>query len=444
MDLNATGSQSWPLTTGNNDDPTVTLGKPTNFFCNTVPDRCPTGPLAYVLPYVVLTFVGTITQTASGVNLFYDQLRQCVIDSVDWITAWYGTVLSANHVKGTNLPIIEFVSGGFRYCTRQRPAIPAAAGTYNFELSVALPASNSRLGNLLGNTSQLALLYQTSQIKLNIAALSVLQSFSPGATFGAITCRASAKLVPTTELVLGTPIENIQHQTVAGANSPQVQIKGFGTDTLFNNVQPKGGVVWLGELTAVNNQGGAITDCSQVTQFSFPWRGQQQTQHPQAIVSDLLNTMCGGRPQNLPLSIAGGDSEFSTYPYANSQSDSQTGSAATLLDLRGLLFWPLGVYGADDLSLTNLQTASNDQSYFLTLNASFGSTHLIQAMYAKAWQPDAINSWVGQITKGGSNSLAAYVLGSNYLKASAKQRIPAGRHQLTADQMTYQPYQFTF
>lgn len=441
MDLNGTGSQSWPLTTGNNDNPSLVQGKPTSFFCNTVPDRCPTGPLAYALPYVLLTIAGTLTQPAtSGSPVYYDVLRACLIDSIDWITAWHGTPVSANHVKGAFLPLVEYLSGGYRFATRQRPPIPAAAGAYPFELTVAIPASSSKLGDNLSNTSQLALLYQTSQIKVNVAAAGVLDSVSTGATFtGGITARASAKLIPTTELVLGTAVETILHQTVAGANSPQVQIKGFGTDTLLNGVQAKGGVMWLGELTNVNLQGGVFA-AENVTQYAFPWRGQQQTQHPQAILADFLGTMVNDRPHVMPTTVAGGDSEFTNYPYVMKTSDQPT-TTSTLMDLKGLQAWIM-VQGGDRFELTDCQTADSDQSYFLTVNGGFSAgSHLILARYARAWQAGMLNNWVGQITKGGSNSLAAYVLGQNYARGQLRQRLPA-RHTLTPDQRTYLPWQF--
>jgi hypothetical protein len=436
-----TMGQTWPLTTGNNDDPTVTQGKGITWYCNTVPDRAP-GGLAYLLPMVLLTITTTLIQPAtSGSPVFFDQLRPALISSINWLTSWFGTVISSDHVLGSNLPVIEYISGGYQFKgSRQRPAYPAAAGTYPIQLTVAIPAANSMLGNLLHDTTNLALLFQTSSIKVNFAAASVLGGISTGATFGAIDARMSAVLVPTTELVLGTPIENIQHQTVAGTNSPQVQINNFGTDSLMQGVQNKGGVLFLGELTSVNGQGGVFA-AQNATQYTFPWRNQQQTQDIKSIISLMLDQLPSST-QNLPLTIVGGDSEFGRFPYAMNTSDNTTAAPANL-DTTGLLFFPFVMPG-DDCQLVDLQTANNDQSYFLTVSGGFSAgSHLIQSMYARAFTQDMANSWIGQITKGGDASLAAHVLGAKYAQGTISQRLPSARYVVTPDQMTYQPWQFT-
>jgi len=436
-----TGGQPWPLTTGNNDNPTLTQGRPTSFFCNTVPDRCPTGPLAYILPYVVLTIYGTVIQSGTlGSKVYSDDLVRALINSIDWITAWHGTPVSANHVLGSNLPVVEYVAGGYRYALRRRPVTSATAATYPFQISVAIPASSSRLGRLMWDTSQLAALFQSSQLKINVADATVLAGMSTGATFGTLTARCSAQLFPTSELVLGTPVENILHQTVAGTNSPQVQIKGFGTDTMLNGVQSKGGVMFLGELTNVAGQGGAFA-AEKITQFSFPWRGQQQIQHMEALVHGMLTAFPNDRPQNLPITPSGGDSEFANPPYTQNNDDTSTTSTTTPLDETNLRWFPLGVNPDSDLQLTDLQTAENDQSYFLTSSNGFSGTHLILAQYARAFSESMRADWVKQVTKGGASSLAAYVLGPNYTKANIGQRLPAGRHVITNDQLTYCPWQ---
>lgn len=446
MDLAGTGGQLWPLTTGNNDNPTLTQGKPTSFFCNTVPDRCPTAPLAYYLPVVFLTIYGNLVQSGTlGSSIPWDKLVGALIDSVDWINAWHGTVVSANHVLGTQLPLVEYYSNGFRYAARRRPPYPATAGTYPVEYTVAITPSVSRLGRLMGDTAQLAALFQTSQIKLNVAAASVLTGYSTGATFTSLSARMSAALVPRNELVLGTPVETILHQVVAGSNSNQVQIKGFGTDTMLTGVENKGGVVWLGELTNTLGMGGAFL-AENVTQFSFPWRGQDQIQHVEAFNSmQALANMPNDRANTFPTIVVGGDAEFNNPPYTMDKSDQNT-TTSTHMDLTSLLAWIM-VQGGNDLSLADVQTADRDQSYFLTVTGGFtGATHLILAFYARQWQDTMKASWVKKITSGGTNgidSLAAYVLGGtqNVAKAQLRQRAPHAKHQLTADNLAYLPWQ---
>jgi hypothetical protein len=441
-----TGAQWFNLSTGSNDNPTLIQGKATTFNCNTLPDRCATGPLAYDLDYVLLTITGQVVQPAtSGSAVPFDVLKGCLIGSVDWLTSWFGTVLSANHFMGSNLPVVEYVTSGYGYTVLQRPPIPAAAGTYVFELSVALPAANLRTHLLGGMTSQLALLFQTSTIKLNVAGASVLDSVSTGATFTNLAARMSARLIPTATLKLGTPMENIQHQLVGSTNSPQIQIKGFGTDTLMQGTFEKGGVAFLGELTSKNLQSGIFT-ANQITQYAFDWRGQAPNYHPQTQVADLLAAMGQRRELAQPVNVAGGDANFASFPYANNTSDQVT-TGQTLMDLTGLLFWPMAFPGAN-LALSDLQTADSDKSYFLTAGTGGGfasGSHLVQALYARQWLPQTVNKWVSLITKGGSGSLAAYVIngnGGDYTKAQPLQLQPHGKNVVTPDQRTYLPYIF--
>jgi hypothetical protein len=438
-----TGAQAWALTTGNNSNPSLSQGQATNFFCNTVPDRCQTGPLAYLLPFVILTIYGNVVQAGTAGSVVYtDDLTAALIQSINWITAWHGTPVSSNHVLGSNLPIVEYINGGYRYALRRRPAIAAAAGTYPFQLSVAIPASAARYGHLMRNTSQLAKCFQTSQLQINVAAASVMTALSTGATLTSLTAKCSAILYPTTELVLGTPVENILHQTVAGTNSSEVQIKGFGTSTLLNGVQPKGGVLFLGELTNQGQQNGVFA-AENVTQLQFPWRGQQQINHIEALVSPFMQAQGSSRPQTQPGILTGGDSEFAGYPYNMSNSDQMTTAASAAMDLKGLRVFPL-VYADDEVSLTDLETADGDASYFLTVSGGFSSgTHQVLAQYAKAWQPSMVNDWQKLITDGDGGSLAAYVLGQNWRQGKIGRRLPFGRYTMTEDQKTYLPYQFT-
>ena len=100
-----TGAQYFPLLTGNNNNPTLAQGSPTRWFLNTIPDRVPTGPLAYVLGYLLLTISGTVVQPASGASVIYfDDLTGALIDSIDWTGSWMGAPCSQKWVVGANMP----------------------------------------------------------------------------------------------------------------------------------------------------------------------------------------------------------------------------------------------------------------------------------------------------------------------------------------------------
>jgi len=432
-----TGAQSYPLSTGNNNNPDLTQGEATTFFLNTVPDRCPSGPLAYLLPFLLLTITGTCAQPSSGgTPVYMDDLVGCLIDSINWSGTFFGTPVSANYVFGRNMAVTEYISGGYRYAMRRRPRIPAT-GSNQFKLSVLIPAASCMLGGLMRETAQLAALYKGSQIDINVADASVLDGISTGATFSDISARCSAIVYPTNELVLGTPVETVLHTIVASSNSNQVTVNGFGTATALTNVEKKGGVVFLGELTNRGIQNGVFA-AEDITQFAMPWRGQIQQKHIEALLSPSLLAMPNSRPQTLPTPISGGDSEFAGYPYTMGNSDF---SPITDMDETGLRVFSM-VYGDNDLQLADLQTADEDQDFFLDVSGGFDSgSHQILGMYAKRWQESFRNAWVQTITAGGPTSLAAYVLGKDWAKANIGQRLPQGRHIVTGDEMTYLAWQ---
>jgi hypothetical protein len=442
MNKRGTGSTLVPLVTGNNDDPNVTQGKVTSFFCNTVPDRCPTGPLAYYLPVFLLTVLATLTQPGSGGNqIAWDVMPQALLDSVNLSNCWHGAPISSNYVKGTNLPLTEFYSNGFQRAQRERPPFPST-GVSPVEYVFALRPSVSALGNLEVETSQLALLYQTGKFQLNWAEASVLTGLSNGATLTGITCRMDAVLVPRNELVLGTPVETVVHEAVASSSSAAIQIKGFGRDTALTGIEDKGGVINLFELTSVNGQGGAFV-CENVQNFSFPWRGQDRTDSIRAyFLANTLGLLPNDRSQAFPTIIAGGDASMNQPPYAMTKSDQITAGSANM-DLTKALFWPF-VHGGNDLALSDIQTADADKNYFLQVAGGFpGDTHLVLGMYARRFNDAMRAAWVKKIT-GGNDPLAAYVLGAdNVSKAQMGQRVPSGKHLLTNDNSTYLPWQFS-
>ncbi len=442
MELTGTGAQYWPLTTGNNDNPSLTAGQQTSFFFNTVPDRCPTAPLAYYLPVVKLTITGNVVQAGTLTSqIFWDQLPAALFTSLNLQNAWHGTPISANHVLGSNFPYVEFYANGFRYGSRRRPPIPTTAGTYPFAYTFDITPAVSRLGRLGGDTAQLAALFQNAQLQINVAAASVITGLSAGATLTNLKARATAVLVPRNELVLGTPVETIMHQVVAGSNSNQIQIKGFGTDTMLTGVQNKGGVVHLAELSSLL---GGVFATKNITFYNFPWRGQAPVYDIDGyFTTATLGNMPNGRPQVLGADLAGGDAEFTDPPYAMNTTDDwvDAGFLGATANYGNAYAWPM-VQGGDELALTDVQTADSDQSYFLTSSVAFSAgAHLILGQYAKAWQQNMLDDWMKQVYKGGSSSLANYVLGANSANAKLLQRGPKSKHIVTPDNTAYLPWQ---
>jgi hypothetical protein len=447
MNKRGTGSILWPLVTGNNNDPTLTQGKKTSFFCNTVPDRCPTGPLAYYLPVFLMTIVATLNQPASGgQQIFWDELQQALVSSVNMLNCWYGSPISQNYVTGPLMPVVEFVQNGFVRPVRERPPYPSGlrVGGYPVEYTFALRPATNAIGDLETETAQLALLYQTGEIAINVADASVIQSLSPGATLTNISAQISAVLVPRNELVLGTPIEAVVSEAVAGSNASFIQIKGFGTDTALTGIESKGGVLGLLEMTNVNGQGGCFA-LENVQQYNFPWRGQDPTTHIIGFQAmNGIGQLPASRSQALPIILeGGGDSSMNNPPYAMSKLDELDSGGVTNLDLSSGLYLPM-VFPGEDVALSDVQTADSDKQYYLQVNGGFGNgTHVVLGFYARRFNDAMRAAWVKKIT-GGNDPLANYVLGAdNVAKAVLGQRVPNGKHLLTTDNYTYLPWQLS-
>ena len=456
MRKNGTGGIQQNLKTGGSTSATIAPAGNLTWQLNDLMDRSPTGPLALVLSCLLLTISGTVTQANStGVAIPRDRLPALLIDSVDWTNSWMGTVAPKSVFSGSRLPVIEFTAGGFTYGQRQINSIPAANGTYSFTMTVRVPALNDRRGRLLKETSNLSLLYQPSQFRLTAAPLATLTTFSAGASWGTLTATLTAQHDVRQELVLGTPMEWNLHTPVAGGS--QVTIQGFGRDSALSGVKPKGGVAFLGDLSDARGQGGCIRT-NLCTSFQFQWRGQPVIDDIKGYALQFIDQLPNDRPQVeglATLATAVNINDYQGYPYTFDHSGTGSAGSATG-DIDGLLFFPLAL-GGDDLELTDLQTAQDDQTFNLSQSTAFssiGTNHLILSQYGRVWEPDKVADWLAQITRGGANSLASYVLGGPGSVAAALSRVaaskdkmpmrrrPNAKHYVSPDQETYLAYQF--
>jgi len=430
--------QLWPLQSGSTNAPTLTAGAQLTFQHQDLPDRSPTGPLAYYLLGDIVTFSGTVvTAGGAGSIIFSDQFYSALFTSLGWIQAWHGTVVSPQHVLGAQWHVIEYMLGGQRYAAPVQQRITlAAANTYNFELQVFVPFSSCRLGDLEHQTSQLALLARASQLQINAAPAATLAALSTGSTFGTITVRASAVLAPRQELVLGTPIETILTQVVAGSGNA-VKITNFGTDTGLQGVDPGGGVLGLLFLTSALSQGGSFASVN-ITDLTWPWRGQPFTQDVFALLSSWKRQLKTLYPSNFSPVVAGSTS-LQGVPYTIGNSTQNNPSTAATNELRNLLFWAL-VLADDRPRLTSLQTADNDQTFNLTVTGGYSGTHQILGFYARSWQDRMRQNWLAQVMAGGDGSLARHVLGPNYGSFKMARRGPSGKHFTTVDEARYLPW----
>jgi hypothetical protein len=440
-----TGPQCWPLQSQSTDNPTLTQGAVTSFPLNSIPDRCKSGPLAYYLPFILLTISGTYTTGAGAAVVSWDKFVGALIQSLEVSGTWMGSPVQPQFVLGKHLAVSEYVANGFRYATRRRVPFASTNQANVFDCTVAVPLC-ARYGRLISETSQLAKLFQTGTFKVNVAPASVIQGLGgANATLTNLTARASAVLVPRQEIVLGTPCEIILHSIVAGGAN--VVIQNFGRDTGYTGVKNKGGVFYLGELTTFLDSTAAFASTN-VTQFSFPWRDQVTTNHVLALAIMQHQAMINDRSNAgaADLSVANRQTDFPSFPYTDLATEPNPSTAN--LDLNNMLAWPL-VPGSDDTRLTELETASKDELYNLVVTGGFSNSHLLIGHYAKEWEEAKVVDWIKQVTNGGPDSLAAYVLGADRAAANAAnpsvanlhRRTPRESHALTNDQLPYLPYQ---
>lgn len=439
MRKSGTGNQTWPLTSPLSQQAVVADGD-IRFDMNDLPAKCPTGPLAYYVPALILTFVGALLnagESPTPVNSL--ALAATIVKSVEVRDVWHGTPVSSNYWLGEHLRIHEFIGSGYQYAQRMYGDITPSGGGTGVEFSVRIPLSAGE-GELVRETSQLALLYQPGSVGIVFKPASTLNGVSSGTTFAG-TVRVSAELDARPELVLGTAVEHVLHRTVAAPSDPDVQIKGFGRSSKLTGVLPKGGVLALMELS---NAGagpggpglGGVFSVANLTSFSFDWRGQKITQDVRAYLSTMLGQM--GHWPDLAVAGSGDSSERTTFPYSG---DSAIANGFILS--ASLQAWIMVIAGLD-CRLTDAQTADSDQTYHLDLGTATFSTgdHLIIGRYAKAWAEGKRADFEAQMQKGGINSLAAYVLGDGYDKAVLRPRAPVDKHTMKADELAFLPWQY--
>ena len=433
-----TTGQLWPLQSGSTNAPVLLQGKVTSFQFQDVPDRAPSGPLAYYLPGVELTFSGTIVQGAEGSIIYSDAFFGALFTNLNWVQSWFGTPVGSSNVLGTQWAVTEYMVNGQRYAGGVPGIIAhAAAGTYFFDVTIFVPFASSRVGDLEHQTSQLALLARASQLQVNVAPASAIDALSTGATIPTLSATCSAVLEPRQELVLGTPIETILTQIVAGAGN-SVKITNFGTDTGLQGVDPGGGVLALNFLTGINGQDGSFF-ASNIADFVWPWRSQAYTQDILGLLSQWKR-MLPVAPGGSLATVDAGSASLKGIPYSLDNATAFNPATVPRAQLVNLLFWALVMNGPTP-RLGSLQTANSDQTFNMTIAGGFSGSHQILGQYARSFQKPMRDNWKAQVMAGGDGSLAAYVLGKGWDKAVMAQRGSAGKAFTTADESRYLPWQ---
>lgn len=375
---NHTGFHFYPLTAGANDNPTFSQTSPTSFEMKNIPLLV--GNLAYYVYGVMLTFTGNIVQPASGSTAIeYWDAVTALIDGLEVRNAWHGTPVSANHLKGSMLRVTEPMDFGYALPQLVPGIVSAASGTYAFHINVFVPLCIGQ-GAKPHHSAQLALFYKQAQCVINPTAATgtnSIDSFSTGATFTSLAVRASAVMLPEPEIRLGPVGEWIDYQSAASSNQSQIALDSFGNVTGLAGTMRDAGVLWQGALANVGALPGSFA-VSSVTRYSYPFRGQVETQQIQAFVAQQLAAMGGG--DFAARQGVGAGSSFDNFvggfPYDMLSAASFGPGGNTWNMLTGLLFFPM-ICPSPDLELTKVQTAKGTQSYFLAGPTFSGTNHTL-------------------------------------------------------------------
>jgi hypothetical protein len=405
---NHTGFHFYPLTSGSNDNPTFSQTAPTSFEMKNIPIFI--GSLAYYLYGVLLTFTGNVVQAGgAGSAIPYWDIVRALIDALEVRNAWHGTPVSSNHLKGSMLQVTEPLDCGYALPQIIPGIIPAANGTYAIEISVFVPLCIGE-GDKPHHTAQLALFYKQAQCVINPSAASVLTGLSTGSSFTSLAVRASAVMLPEPEIRLGPVGEWIDYQSPASSNQSQIALDSFGNVTGLAGTMPNAGVLWQGALTSLRGLPGSFT-VDTVTKFSYPFRGQVESMHIQAFVTQQLLAMGGGdfAARAMAAQQAALDGAMGAYPYDQQGSaGGPAGGGNNWKQLTGMLFFPL-ITAAPDMELTKVQTAKGTQSYFLTGPTFSGTNHTL-TKHVRSFDGNKRNDAVKQIVDSG---LAKLVLGQD-------------------------------
>lgn len=439
-----TGYELYPVQAGGNDNPTLTPGTATLFDLSALPIAIGGGgQMAYYLLALLVTFYGNVVQAGgSGSVITPDCLTAALIQSLEVRGAWHGTPLQQQYALGVHMPIIEYLGCGQRLPRREMNSIPGANGTYAFKRTICVPLC---IGNVAKpyQTAQLALMYKKAAFVINTAATSVMTTLSAGSSITSLSARVSAVLDPQPNILLGPGVDWVDYTSASSSNQAQILLNSFGNVTGLNGTNPNGGVV---DLMAIAGPGGAGAsylpwslvsvgsfDPTYLQRYEFPWRGQYSTLHPEALLAMQILSLGGnGRQTWMNTSAAATAIDSQGFPFANSAT---TGPGTAATPLQGLYGVSL-VDSCEDLQLSDVQTAQQNEYYTLALGSSqtFAGTNHTLARHVRSWTDGKAQDWANQVIAAG---LCGSVLGTN--NVTSRYKTNSGQRSASAKEAQFLP-----
>lgn len=345
-----------------------------------------------------------------GIRTMWDVLRN-LIASIEVRSAWHGTAISAQHVKGSFLQLIECIGNGLERPYRIRPPMlydaqaspqPRQYFRYNFFVPLCLLA-----GTKGHHTALPACMYRNAEFVLNCGSgTSSMFPMALNDVAGVKDCQfqVSALLLPEDEVRVGPAVQWIDYQQKVSGEA--VDINGLGTVSTMDRTEKGAGIAglfWLSNREQLPGPG-MVRDISDLT---FPFRGIVHTKHFDAIITQLETIM--GCKQDVAGAFIGLDGDGSSeasgdvggFPYDDyDYGTSELGQGYPLaLERPNPVVLPL-ICPTKDLEATKVQQSEGTQQLqiqfrgdatLLGYDPTIGTHHLL-ACQLHSWTAEAWTS----------------------------------------------------
>jgi hypothetical protein len=407
MLANHTGLLKVPLVSGTaGDNPSLTAGVETTFALANLPAE-KDGLANYLLGLVVYISGNFVQAGGAGSLVAWEDLIRCLVASFSVRNCWHGTPVNSAWVLGSDVPLWSYVLNGYRYVQRVPRQIPAANGTYPFNLRLFVPLSCG-VGKKPHHTAHLALMYKDGIFGMNVAAASVGTGLSTGSSITGLNVRATAMCLLEPEVRLGPAGEIVDYTSPTPAAAAfDTRFQDFANNTGIAGTEKGAGIVWAMLRSSVRGGGGPV-DFSTLTRIAVPFRGQAEISDVASYI-DECNDAIGG-PQRIVAqgidSSATGAIDTSGYPNIVGGLESTTVN----LPIRAttLLGFPL-VNPANELELSKVQRVDETIVVSQTYSgAPAAGNHHLLAYQLREWTPEKKEQWRELVI---SSGLAKKVLG---------------------------------
>jgi hypothetical protein len=407
MITNHTGLLKIPLVSGTaGDNPSLTQGQETTFGLANLPAE-KDGLAAYLVGIVVYVSGNFVQAGGAGSLVAWEDVLRALVQSFSVRNCWHGTPVNSAWVLGSDIPLWSYVLNGYRYLQRVPRAVPAANGTYPFNLRIFLPLSCG-VGKKPHHTTHLNLMYRDGTFGINVAAATVGTGLSTGSSITGLNCRATAMCLLEPELRLGPACEIVDYTSpTPNAASFESRFQDYANNTGITGTEKGAGIVWAMLRSSLRGGGGPV-DFSTLTRISVPFRGQIEISDP-ASFFDECDDAIGGPQRVIGSTLDSATAQVvdaSGYPNIVGATDPLV--LNTPIKASTVLGFPL-VNPGSELELSKVQRVDETIVLAQTYSSapSAGSHHLL-TYQVREWTPQKRDQWREMVI---SSGLARKVIG---------------------------------